>query len=137
LEVKATNLKTLSRFQESVNVLERELKEFFFTQKSAGNIVAGLGAAAKGNTLINFLRLGRGDIQYVFDSATSKQGKFLPGSHIPIYPLSDIAKFIEIDLFITLPWNISQELAYSAQSLLSGKAVIYQLLPEIKPVGQR
>lgn len=135
LEVKATNLNNLSRFQESVNVLERKLKEFFFTQKSAGNIVAGLGAAAKGNTLINFLRLGRRDIQCVFDSATTKQGKFLPGSHIPIYPLSDIAKFIEINLFVALPWNISQELAYSAQSLLSHKAVTYQLLPEIKPIG--
>ena len=134
LEVKATNLNTLSRFQESVNILDRKLKEFFFTQKSAGNIVAGLGAAAKGNTLINFLRLGRGDIQYIFDSASSKQEKFLPGSHIPVHPLSDIAKFTEIDLFITLPWNISQELAYLTRSLVSQKTVIYQLLPEIKPV---
>jgi hypothetical protein len=135
LEAKATNLKDLLKFQKSVNVLERKIKEFFSTQKSAGNIVAGLGAAAKGNTLINFLRLGRSDIQCVFDSAPSKQGKFLPGSHIPIYPLSDIAKFIEIDLFVALPWNISQELAYSARSLVSRNTVIYQLLPEIKPVS--
>ena len=134
LEVKATNLDTLSRFQESVNILDRKLKEFFFTQKSAGNIVAGLGAAAKGNTLINFLRLGRGDIQYVFDSAPSKQEKFLPGSHIPVLPFSNIIKFGEIDLFIALPWNISQELAYLTRSLVSHKTVIYQLLPEIKPV---
>ena len=135
LEAKATNLKDLLKFQKSVNVLERKIKEFFSTQKSAGNIVAGLGAAAKGNTLINFLRLGRSDVQCVFDSAPSKQGKFLPGSHIPIYPLSDIAKFIEIDLFVALPWNISQELAYSARSLVSRNTVIYQLLPEIKPVS--
>ena len=135
LEAKATNLKDLLEFQKSVNVLERKIKEFFLTQKSAGNIVAGLGAAAKGNTLINFLRLGTSDIQYVFDSAPSKQGKFLPGSHIPIYPLIDIAKFIEIDLFVALPWNISQELAYLARSLVSRKTVIYQLLPEINPVS--
>ena len=134
LEAKATNLKDLLKFQKSVNVLESKIKEFFSSQKSAGNIVAGLGAAAKGNTLINFLRLGRSDIQCVFDSAPSKQGKFLPGSHIPIYPLSDIAKFIEIDLFVALPWNISQELAYLTRSLVSHKTVIYQLLPEIKPV---
>jgi hypothetical protein len=135
LEAKATNLKDLLNFQKSVNVRERKIKEFFSTQKSAGNIVAGLGAAAKGNTLINFLRLGISDIQCVFDSAPSKQGKFLPGSHIPIYPLSDIAKFIELDLFVALPWNISQELAYSARSLVSRNTVIYQLLPEIKPVS--
>jgi len=135
LEAKAINLKDLLEFQKSVNVLERKIKEFFSTQKSAGNIVAGLGAAAKGNTLINFLRLGTSDIQCVFDSAPSKQGKFLPGSHIPIYPLIDIAKFIEIDLFVALPWNISQELAYLARSLVSRKTVIYQLLPEINPVS--
>jgi len=135
LEAKATNLKDLLKFQESVNVLEIKVKEFFSTQKSAGKIVAGLGAAAKGNTLINFLRLGRGDIRYVFDSAPSKHGRFLPGSHIPIYPLSDIAKFIEIDLFVVFPWNISQELAYSTRSLVSRETVIYQLLPEIQLVG--
>jgi SAM-dependent methyltransferase len=135
LEVKSTNLKDLLEFQESVNGLVTKIEEFFYIQKRAGKIVAGIGAAAKGNTLINFLRLGRSDIKYVFDSAPSKQGKFLPGSHIPIYPLSDIAKFIDIDLFVALPWNISQELAYLVRSLVSQKAVIYQLLPEIRPVS--
>ncbi len=137
LEVKATNLQNLLRFQETVNSLESRLKEFFFTQERAGKVIAGLGAAAKGNTLINFLRLGRRDIQIVFDSAPSKQGKFLPGSHIPVHALSDIAKFIEIDLFIALPWNISHELANSTRSLLSQKVEIYQLLPDIQLVSSR
>ena len=132
LEVKATNLNTLSRFQESVNILDRKLKEFFFTQKSAGNIVAGLGAAAKGNTLINFLRLGRGDIQYVFDSASSKHYKFLPGSHIPIQPLRSLCEFSEVNTFVVLPWNIARELAYEVSTLMASRPQIYRLMPGIE-----
>ena len=132
LEVKASNLKTLSRFQESVNILDRKLKEFFFTQKSAGNIVAGLGAAAKGNTLINFLRLGRGDIQYVFDSASSKHYKFLPGSHIPIQPLRSLCEFSEVNTLVVLPWNIARELAYEVSTLTASRPQIYRLMPGIE-----
>ena len=132
LEVKATNLNTLSRFQESVNILDRKLKEFFFTQKSAGNIVAGLGAAAKGNTLINFLRLGRGDIQYVFDSASSKHYKFLPGSHIPIQPLRSLCEFSEVNTLVVLPWNIARELAYEVSTLTASRPQIYKLMPGIE-----
>lgn len=131
LEVNSTNLKTLSRFQESVNVLEGTLKEFFFTQKSAGNIVAGLGAAAKGNTLINFLRLGRGDLQYVFDSASSKHYKFLPGSHIPILPLTSLSEFSEINTFVVLPWNLAREFSYEVSTLTALRPQIYRLMPEI------
>ena len=134
-EFKATNLEDLLRFQKSVNRLERKLRDFFFIQENAGKVVAGLGAPAKGNTLINFLRLSERDIRYVFDSAPSKQGKYLPGSHIPIHPLNDVDKFIDVDLFIALPWNISQELAYSARSILSRETLIYQLLPKIQLVS--
>lgn len=132
LEVNATNLNTLSRFQESVNILERKLQEFFFTQKRAGNIVAGLGAAAKGNTLINFLRLGRSDIQYVFDSASSKHYKFLPGSHIPIQPLGSLCEFSEVNTFVVLPWNIARELAYEVSSLTASRPQIHRLMPGIE-----
>jgi hypothetical protein len=135
LEVKATNLKTLLGFQKSVHELERKVKVFFSNQKSRGNTVAGLGAAAKGNTLINSFRLGPDDIRYVFDSASSKHGKFLPGSHIPIHPMDKINEFTEIDTFVALPWNISKEIAFLARSLLSRETVIYQLLPEINLIA--
>jgi hypothetical protein len=132
LEAKATNLKDLLKFQKSVNVLESKIKEFFSSQKSAGNIVAGLGAAAKGNTLINFLRLGRGDIRYVFDSASSKQDKFLPGSHIPIQPLGSLCEFSEVNTFVVLPWNIAHELAYEVSTLTTSRPQIYRLMPGIE-----
>jgi hypothetical protein len=132
MEAKATNLKDLLEFQESVNVLERKIREFFSTQKSAGNIVAGLGAAAKGNTLINFLRLGRDDIRFVFDSASSKQDKFLPGSHIPIQPLGSLCEFSEVNTFIVLPWNIAREIAQKVSTLTTSRPLIYRLMPQIE-----
>lgn len=132
LERNATNLKTLLDFQKSVYELERKVKLFFSNQKNRGKVVGGLGAAAKGNTLINSFRLGRDDIRYVFDSASSKHGKFLPGSHIPIHPMDKIDEFTDIDVFVAFPWNISKELAYLARSLLSRETLIYRLLPEIE-----
>jgi len=134
LEIEATNLNSLSMFQNSVNMLESKLKEFFSAQKSAGKIIAGLGAAAKGNTLINFLRLGRSDIRYVFDTASSKHNKFLPGSHIPIKPLASLREFSEVNTFVVLPWNIASELAHSVSILTASHPPIYRLMPEIELV---
>jgi len=82
-EERATNLSGLLSFQVSVNAAKKQIKEFFADQARGRKLIAGVGAAAKGNTLINFLGLGVDDIRFVFDSAKSKQGKFLPGSHIP------------------------------------------------------
>ena len=131
-EYKAISLDELSSFQDSVNKKKKKIKEFLYVQKSSGNIIAGLGAAAKGNTLINFLALSEDDIKFVFDSAPSKQGKFLPGSHIPIHPFSSISEFTEVGTFLTLPWNISEELARQANLAQIVRRPIYRLLPRIE-----
>jgi len=80
-------------FQSSVNAIKKQIKEFFAEQARGGKIIAGVGAAAKGNTLINFVGLGVDEIRFVFDSAKSKQGKFLPGSHIPTLESGTFPKY--------------------------------------------
>ncbi len=135
MESKATNVADLLKFQKSVTALKRKIEEFFSNQKNSGNVVAGLGAAAKGNTLINFLRLGRDDIRYVFDSASSKYDKFLPGSHIPIQPLKSLREFSEIDTFVVLPWNIAREFAFEVSTLTTSNPPIYRLMPEIERIS--
>ena len=135
LEAKATNLMDLLRFQESVNVLHGQVKEFFSIQRRAEKVVAGLGAPAKGNTLINFLRLDKNDIRYVFDSASSKQSKFLPGSHIPIHPLGSLREFSDINTLVVLPWNIASELAQEVSTLTAARPPIYRLLPRIELIN--
>lgn len=134
LEAKATDLKHLLAFQNLVYKKKQIIKDFFYELGRNGKIVAGLGAAAKGNTLINFVGLGLDEIRYVFDSAHPKQGKYLPGSHIPIHPLASVSDFADIDIFVALPWNIATELKTTLMSMLSREVDVYTLLPDIKLV---
>ncbi len=74
-----------SEFQTSIELLKDHFLRFLHNAKTSGKTVAAYGAAAKGNTLLNFAGVNADLISYVVDAAPSKQGKFLPGSHIPIY----------------------------------------------------
>ncbi len=91
----------------------REVKAGFlaFLQKAkaAGKTVAAYGAAAKGNTFLNFCGVTRNDIVCVFDRSAAKQGKLLPGSHIPIFS-PDRLSDIKPDYLVILPWNITEEI---------------------------
>jgi hypothetical protein len=137
LETNATRLNNLIEFQGLVNKKKKQIKNFFWELQKEEKVVAGLGAAAKGNTLINFVGLGRDDIAYVFDSALSKQGKYLPGSHIPILPFTSISNVAEIDTFVALPWNIAEELKLTLSRELPRDAEVYKFFPEIIPVQDR
>ena len=82
----------------------------FLTQARAeGKSVAAYGAAAKGNTFLNVCGTKARDIACVFDRSPSKQGKFLPGSHIPVRPVEDLQR-IRPDYLLILPWNIASEI---------------------------
>ena len=137
LETSTTKLDNLMEFQRLVNNKKKQIKNFFFELRKEEKVVAGLGAAAKGNTLINFVGLGRDDIAYVFDSAPSKQGKYLPGSHIPILPFTSISNAAEIETFVALAWNIAEELKLTLSRELPRDAEVYKFFPEIMPVQDR
>lgn len=77
-------------------------------EKNASSRVFAYGAAAKGNTLLNAAKVKSGQIAAVFDASPEKQGKFLPGSQIPILNPEELAESAPSDLLI-LPWNISKE----------------------------
>ena len=95
-------------FQARADRLRDDLLEFLMTQKRAGKKVAAYGAAAKGNTLLNYAGVKADLIPFVCDAAIAKQGKFLPGSHIPILPPSALAER-RPDYLLILPWNIADE----------------------------
>ena len=82
---------------------------FLIAEKRAGRTVAGYGAAAKGNTLLNFAGVRADLLPFVCDAAPSKQGRYLPGSHIPIRPPSALAE-ARPDTVLILPWNIAGEI---------------------------
>jgi SAM-dependent methyltransferase len=102
------NIKTYLEFQERANKIKDELLTFLLNQKQIGKKVVAYGAAAKGNTLLNYAGVKGDLISFVCDASVFKQGKFMPGSHIPILPKSEMAKH-SIDIVLILPWNIAKE----------------------------
>ena len=101
------DLGTYAAFQTAVDRVKDAFVEFLIDQKRAGRRVAGYGAAAKGNTLLNYAGIKPDLLPYVCDAAPSKQGKFMPGSHIPICQPAELVKR-KPDTVLILPWNISR-----------------------------
>ncbi len=95
-------------FQAHADKVKNDFVSFLIAEKAAGRKVAAYGAAAKGNTLINYAGVKPDLLPYVCDAGASKQWKFMPGSHIPILPPSMIT-LRHPDTIIILPWNIADE----------------------------
>jgi len=97
-------------FQARVDEIKYNLLEFLLEQRRHDKKVIGYGAAAKGNTLLNYTGIKGNDlIKFVVDAAPSKIGKFLPGSHIPVLEESHIKEY-KPDYIIILPWNLREEI---------------------------
>ena len=95
-------------FQARAEKVKDDFVNFLAEAKRQGKTVAAYGAAAKGNTLINFADLGSDLIQYVVDKNPAKQGKFMPGSRIPIVSPAAL-RSPRPDYLVILPWNIAEE----------------------------
>lgn len=96
-------------FEEGVRETKRKLLEFLISAKRAGKAVVGYGAPGKGNTLLNYCGIRQDFVDYTVDRSTYKQGKFTPGTHIPIYH-PDKIKETRPDYILILPWNIKDEI---------------------------
>ncbi len=99
---------TYRGFQARADRLKNDLLAFLLEQKRAGRRVAAYGAAAKGNTILNYAGIKPDLLPWVCDAAPSKQGKYLPGSHLPILSPSQLDE-VRPDLLLILPWNIADE----------------------------
>jgi hypothetical protein len=108
----AAGFGTLERYQsfaEQVDETKRKLLHFLIQAKNAGKKIAGYGAPGKGNTLLNFCGIRADFLDYTVDRSPHKQGKFLPGTHIPIYSPERI-KETRPDYLLILPWNLKDEI---------------------------
>jgi len=101
-------LDTYLSFQAKANKVKNDLLAFLLEQKRNGKKVMAYGAAAKGNTLLNYAGVKPDLLPFVCDAASAKQSKFMPGSHIPILPPTAIAEE-KPDFVLILPWNIAEE----------------------------
>lgn len=102
------NLDFYQNFQQKVNRIKDDLIRFLIEAKQAGKTVIAYGAAAKGNTLLNFAGIRPDLLPYVVDKNPAKQNKFMPGSRIPIVS-EEIIRSQKPDYILILPWNIKQE----------------------------
>ena len=96
-------------FDERVRATKRKLLTFLTQAKEEGRSIVGYGAAAKGNTLLNYCGVRTDFLDYVVDRSPHKQGRFLPGTRIPIYH-PDRIRETRPDYVLILPWNLRGEI---------------------------
>lgn len=104
-----TTRKSYLSFNEQVKKAKRKLLSFLIQAKEQGQTIVGYGAPAKGNTLLNYCGIGTDFLDYTVDRSPQKQGRFLPGTHIPIFPVEKIRE-TRPDLVLILPWNLRDEI---------------------------
>jgi len=104
-----TEIPTYARFDEQVKRTKRRLLEFLIDARNEGKSIAGYGAPGKGNTLLNYCGIRTDFLDYTVDRNPFKHGKFLPGTHIPIFPPEKIAE-ARPDYVLILPWNLRNEI---------------------------
>lgn len=102
-------LKNYLGFQSQADRIKDDLLAFLIEQKRSGKKVLAYGAAAKGNTLLNYAGIRPDLLPFVYDAALAKQGKYMPGSHIPILSPEYIAAE-KPDYILILPWNLADEI---------------------------
>jgi SAM-dependent methyltransferase len=124
------DLSTYAGFQHKAEGVKNELLAFLLKQKRLGKKVVAYGAAAKGNTLLNFAGVKPDLLSLVCDAAPSKQNKFMPGSHVPIVS-PDAIKSEKPDFILILPWNIAQEVTTQLAFAREWGAVFVTAVPKL------
>jgi hypothetical protein len=116
---------TYTSFKSQVEKAKRELLSFIIQAKEEGKTIAAYGAAAKGNTLLNYCGIRSDFIDYVVDRNPHKQGLYTPGTHIPVYAPEKIAE-TKPDYVLILPWNLKDEVMSQLSAIRSwgGRFVI-------------
>ncbi len=121
-------------FQCRADRVKDDLVGFLIDRKGAGKVVAGYGAAAKGNTLLNYGGVKPDLMPFVCDAAPSKQGKYLPGSGIPILAPAALAER-QPDYVLILPWNIADEVLRQQGALRQRGTRFVVALPSLREIG--
>jgi len=124
-------ISTYLKFQNNVKNSKKNIQEFFIKAKDQKKQIVCYGAAAKGNTVLNYCEISKDDINYIVDISPHKQGKFMPGTHIPIFSPEKI-KETKPDYVVILAWNLKEEIIQQINFIndWGGKFVV--LIPEVR-----
>jgi hypothetical protein len=126
-----TDIKTYGNFKTKVETIKLDLIDFLIQAKRKGKNVGAYGAAAKGNTLLNYCGIKSDLIEFVSDANPFKQGKYLPASHIPVKN-EEYLKQVKPDYIIIFPWNIQNEVMEQLKYIKTWKGQFVIPLPELK-----
>jgi hypothetical protein len=130
-EAKMNSLEYYSNFQERVDKIKYDVWEFLIKVKKEGKKVIGYGAAAKGNTLLNYCGIKGNDlIQFAVDASPHKQNKYLPASHITVKNLDSITEY-KPDYVVIFPWNLKNEISEQLNYIKGWGGKFVTFIPEI------
>jgi hypothetical protein len=126
-----TKMESYSCFAEQVKETKRKLLEFLIHAKRTGKKIAGYGAPGKGNTLLNYCSIRTDFLDYTVDRNPYKHGKFLPGTHVPVYP-PDRIRETRPDFVLILPWNLKDEIIKQNAFIREWGGKFVVPIPEVK-----
>lgn len=121
-------------FQPKVELIKNSTLDFLLEKWRHGHRVVGYGAAAKGNTLLNFAGVKPDLLPFICDAAPSKQGLYMPASHIPIVAPENL-RSAKMDHILILPWNIASELVSQIKIWTPTAVRFHVAVPEIRCIG--
>jgi 2-polyprenyl-3-methyl-5-hydroxy-6-metoxy-1,4-benzoquinol methylase len=123
-------------FEKQVQKIKNALLEFLNQTKRDGKSVAAYGAAAKGNTLLNYCGIKKDLIAYVVDRSPHKQGRYLPGSHLPIHAPEKLFE-TKPDYILILPWNLKDEICHDMAEAKTWGGKFVVTMPEVTILNPR
>jgi hypothetical protein len=113
---------------------KRKLLELLIGLRREGKRIVGYGAPGKGNTLLNYCGIRTDFLEFTVDRNPYKQGRFLPGTHIPIYPVERI-QAERPDYILVLPWNLQNEILEQLHYAREWGAKFIVPIPEARVIG--
>lgn len=131
LEAGLGKLNTYTDFAKRVHKTKRALLQFLIKVKNEGKSVVGYGAAAKGNTLMNYCGIRQDFLDYVVDRSPHKQGRYLPGTHIPICEPQKVSE-TRPDYLLILPWNLREEIMEQMSHVRAWGGKFVVPIPEVE-----
>jgi SAM-dependent methyltransferase len=124
-------LETYASFTEQVHETKRRLLEFLIGARRKGKRIAGYGAPGKGNTLLNYCGIRTDFLEYTVDRNPYKHGRFLPGTHVPIFPPERIQE-TRPDYVLILPWNLKDEIMEQLADIRTWGGQFVVPIPDVK-----
>ncbi len=118
-------------FSEMVKATKRKLLEFLIRAKNEGKTIVGYGAPGKGNTLLNYCGIRTDFLDYTVDRNPYKIGKYLPGTHIPIFDIQKISQ-TKPDYVLILPWNFKDEIVAQMSVIREWGGKFVVPIPEVR-----